>query len=169
MERLIVLLLIDTITQGHAAFRLDDNSLYVTAADPELIAIEVGEQICWLGAACGAADSTDTLAIVTAEVYRSTEQFDGSGTPIESIYITFPRTEVLKRHLTPRNPEDCWKALFRNPAIAEGFPAPIRLNDEKGSEIPLNMMAGLADAPKVTVFDGQLMIKGFSSIFVPTL
>lgn len=62
----------------------------------------------------------------------------------------------------------CWHPLFRNPIIVKGYPILARVNGEKGLEIPLNMMAGLGEASRVTNFDGGLLIKGFSTMFCPT-
>jgi hypothetical protein len=62
----------------------------------------------------------------------------------------------------------CWRSLFRNPIIVEGYPILARTNKEKGLEIPLNIMAGLGQASRATNFDGGLVIKGHSTMFCPT-
>lgn len=53
--------------------------------------------------------------------------------------------------------------------MAEGFPVRRRSNAdvERGLEIPLDIMVALSDANKVTMYHGQLMIKGPDALFVP--
>ena len=43
-----------------------------------------------------------------------------------------------------------------------------RPNKEEGLEIPLNLMAGLGEASRVTKFGGGLVIKGILTLFCPT-
>ena len=61
----------------------------------------------------------------------------------------------------------CWRSMFKNPAIVKGFPILVRSNGERGLEIPLNMMAGLGMTDQVITFGNGLILKGFSSMFVP--
>ncbi|KAF2194583.1 hypothetical protein K469DRAFT_686592 [Zopfia rhizophila CBS 207.26] len=85
----------------------------------------------------------------------------------EAVYrITF-LTEVIRMDATAENGE-CWRNLFRNPAIVRGFPILSRIESDTGVEIPLSIMAGLAEANRVTTFDGQFFVKGFSTMLVPT-
>lgn len=62
----------------------------------------------------------------------------------------------------------CWHALFRNPVIVEGYPIFKRYNNERGLDISLEMMSFLGKAPRATVFDSNLVLKGFSTMFIPT-
>ncbi|RFU26150.1 hypothetical protein B7463_g10188, partial [Scytalidium lignicola] len=50
----------------------------------------------------------------------------------------------------------------------KGCPILKRKEEERGLEIPLGMMAGLGRTPIANVFDYGLVIKGFSTMFVPT-
>lgn len=68
----------------------------------------------------------------------------------------------------PESEQSCWVPLFANPVIAQGFPVPKRDNEEKGLEISLEMMAALGGARHLTEFDGGLVLKGQSAMFVPT-
>lgn len=62
----------------------------------------------------------------------------------------------------------CWHHLFRNPTVVMGFPIPYRSRQNTGLEIPLNILADLAQATQVDVFSDKLLIKGFSSLLIPT-
>lgn len=67
----------------------------------------------------------------------------------------------------PEAEKSCWTPLFANPTIAEGFPVHKRDNEEQGLEIPLEMMAALGGARYITDYEGGLVLKGFSAMFVP--
>ncbi|KUJ16467.1 uncharacterized protein LY89DRAFT_647061 [Mollisia scopiformis] len=68
----------------------------------------------------------------------------------------------------PEGEVSCWYPLFVNPVIARGFPTAPRENDEAGLEIPIGMMAALGGARYAVEFEGGLLLKGLSSMFVPT-
>jgi hypothetical protein len=74
----------------------------------------------------------------------------------------------VERELEEQINSGCWHRLFRNPVIAKGFPIPSRTENNTGLEMPLNMMADLIEASRATTFDGQLVIKGFCTMLVPT-
>ena len=61
----------------------------------------------------------------------------------------------------------CWFPLFTNPVIAFGFSTALRNDSEVGLEIPLEMMAALGGARHVVDFEGGLVMKGHSAMFVP--
>ena len=63
--------------------------------------------------------------------------------------------------------QSCWIPLFANPVIVQGFPISERQNEEQGLEIQLEMMAALGGARYMTTFDGGLVMKGHSTLFVP--
>lgn len=63
--------------------------------------------------------------------------------------------------------QSCWLPLFSNPVIARGFPVRQRENEEKGLDIPLEIMAALGGARHITEFEGGLVLKGYSAMFVP--
>ncbi|KAK1965435.1 pfs domain-containing protein [Colletotrichum sublineola] len=62
----------------------------------------------------------------------------------------------------------CWFGLFRNSVIAKGFPVLRRDHDFDGLEIPLFVMGYLADASKLTLFNNQVLLKGFNVALVPS-
>ena len=63
--------------------------------------------------------------------------------------------------------QSCWLPLFSNPVIARGFRIPKREHGEHGLEVPLEIMAALGGARHVTEFEGGLVMKGYSVMFVP--
>lgn len=77
------------------------------------------------------------------------------------IIVTFDTSELSEQD------QCCWLPLFANPVIARGFPVPKRKDGERGLEIPLEIMAALGGARHVTEFEGGLVMKGYSAMFVP--
>jgi len=64
--------------------------------------------------------------------------------------------------------KSCWHDLFSNPVIAYNFPIPSRDDGFIGLEIPIQMMAALGGASHAVEFNGGLILKGFSCMFVPS-
>ncbi|KAI0545256.1 hypothetical protein F4679DRAFT_561798 [Xylaria curta] len=62
----------------------------------------------------------------------------------------------------------CWSSLFGQLTLVKGYPVPRRVEPETGIEIPLPMIAALANAHKVKTFLGKFLIKGFSMALIPT-
>lgn len=58
--------------------------------------------------------------------------------------------------------------MFRNPVLVDGFPIRDRRHDEVGLELSVEMMSALGEAPYATAFAGSSVLKGFSTLFVPT-
>ncbi|KAH7413544.1 hypothetical protein BKA64DRAFT_567650 [Cadophora sp. MPI-SDFR-AT-0126] len=137
-----------------------DDFVKVATTGPAPGVADVVEQLIWLGAACQTSPSPRRLAFSNAHV-----------TSMATRVPTFSINYDLE-HLEPDSSEEngsCWHALFKNPVIVKGFPIFARRYGEKGLEIPLNMMAGIGEAERATIFGDQLLIKGFSTMFVPTL
>ncbi len=120
---------------------------------------EIGQQMAWLGAALRSSPSDYRIG------YSKPLATFSSGL-VATFKFSFEVTE-LEPEAQQRN-GSCWRSLFRNPVIVEGYPILARENGEKGLEIPLNVMAGLSQASWVTNFNGGLVIKGYSTMFCPT-
>jgi hypothetical protein len=63
----------------------------------------------------------------------------------------------------------CWHTLFLDRVIVEGYPILGRFHEEHGLEVPFVLMKHLVDAAPEMDFSGWFLIKGLSSIFVPTV
>ncbi|KAG0645258.1 hypothetical protein D0Z07_8889 [Hyphodiscus hymeniophilus] len=137
---------------------INDSIVFATIKGTEPAIAEIGQQLAWLGAALRSSPS-DRIAYATPQVICSAT----TGTDFRLDFR-------VKEHTTQgfQGNGSCWRSLFRNPVIVEGYPILARVNGEKGLEIPLNMMAGLGQASRVTNFDGGLVIKGHSTILYPT-
>ena len=123
--------------------------------------VEIGEQLAWLGAALQSSASADKISLstphVTADLSFTKPRFS----------ITFPIRELeSETKIMKTQNGTCWRPLFNNPVVVEGYPITRRQFGE-GLEIPLNMMAGLGEATRTTKWDDGLLIKGFSTMFCP--
>lgn len=118
---------------------------------------EVFQQAIWMGAALRASRSEQ---VQYSSFYLTTlTTWDQSTSATFS--VTFDTSKLSE------DEQSCWLPLFANPVIAQGFPVSERENGERGLEIPLEIMAALGGARHVTDFQGGLVLKGHSAIFVP--
>ncbi|TPR11848.1 Fungal specific transcription factor domain family protein [Aspergillus niger] len=134
---------------------------------------EIGEQLAWLGSVLRCSPHDSRISYCTPFV---------SNTSVEEASIPTSQTPTLTRVSctidfkvddqeqanSPPSLGQCWHDLFRYPTVAMGFPIPYRSREQTGLEIPLNILAGLAQAEQVDIFSDKLFIKGFSSLLIPT-
>lgn len=131
---------------------------------------ETGEQFAWLSAALHSSPYKLGVAYCTpsiGEIHVDTTLHLESTTRHQiSCTIDFTIQECEERHELSNG--QCWHKMFRNPVIVQGYPIPSRSEPNTGLEIPLDMMAGLAQTRRINTFNGKLFIKGFSVMLVPT-
>jgi hypothetical protein len=123
---------------------------------PALFIVSIAQQLAWLGSALRTSD--------TKYIGRSQAQL-----------VHLPKTQSpevvwfelhFRTDLPPDDERICWHDLFFNPVIAYNFPIPKR-GEEVGLEIPIEMMASLGGASHAVEYEGGIVMKGFSSMFVP--
>ncbi|TVY48628.1 hypothetical protein LOCC1_G003111 [Lachnellula occidentalis] len=151
-----------TTTNGtKITLRIHSPSVTVVVTGTAPAIAEIGQQLAWLGAALRGAPYTDTMAYCAPKIGIS------PGSPLNfQLSFQVDNFEQIPPGEVPNG--SCWRRLFRNPIVVRGSPILARSGGERGLEIPLNMMAGLGQATRVTNFDGGLIIKGSSSMFYPT-
>jgi len=114
----------------------------------------------WLGAA---------LTYSTGrECSRITPTIEESEHMTPVFYLDFRRSPSSNSGLVTDLEGTCWHALFRSPVIVDGFPILARPENERGLEIPLDMISTLAEAHFATVYDSTLILKGLCTMLVPT-
>lgn len=133
---------------------------------------EVTEQIAWLGAALRTSDlrtsitgAEEGLSLCSPTLHLSPGLYDGDSPPTHT--LTF-RTSPIPNEPGASRTGQCWHRLFRDPCIAVGFPIPRRSKYDTGLEIPLTMMACLAQSPRIHHWFGKYLLKGFSTAVVPS-
>ena len=58
----------------------------------------------------------------------------------------------------------CWRGMFQNPVIVQGYPIPRRPEADTGLEVPLELVAALTNCRKIVKFSGITFIKGFAAM-----
>ncbi|KAK0621822.1 hypothetical protein B0T17DRAFT_305457 [Bombardia bombarda] len=149
-------------------------SIAVDAIGSAYSIAEAGEVMAWLSAAVGSSPVDRTISYH----YPSCEIRDfwrplplaATSTKINKICVIENRSgDPLYNPWGPTDKRgECWFLLFRNPAMVEGYPVPRRPEPNTGMEMSLDTIALLANVRKLSNFGGRLMLKGFSTILIPT-
>jgi hypothetical protein len=125
---------------------------------------EIAEQIGWLGAAIRASHKRSGVSISSPRIRTFPPPKHGDSA--SSCVFEFLIDGAIEY---PDNRDgQCWHLLFRNPVVVRGYPIPRRERYNSGLEIPLNMMSGLSESPRLNEFLGSYFLKGFSTAIVPT-
>lgn len=127
------------------------------------LTLEIGEQLAWLASICRQGLFPDQLTLVKPVVSTAGgKRVLGSGTILN---ISFASEKFLQ---DAHSAEDhCWLKLFRNCCIANGVSVKTREEEEKGLELSFSLMAKLGGFDRVADYAGQLVMKGFETLFVP--
>ncbi|KAI0384641.1 hypothetical protein F5Y04DRAFT_247451 [Hypomontagnella monticulosa] len=125
---------------------------------------EVIELLLWLGTSLSSlvVSQTITCQFPSCEVH----QLHPDNASI--CWPTYDSIEILRAPVSSDSTGQCWANLFRDPVLVEGYPIPRRVDRDSGLEISLNLMAQLVNAKKVSQFSGCILIKGYSTILIPT-
>ncbi|KAE8359467.1 hypothetical protein BDV27DRAFT_168539 [Aspergillus caelatus] len=146
----IIQLVKDVVRAGHGSRQICNTGDSVA---------EVGEQLAWLGAALRSSPYEYGVACCMPVIGRP---------PWPDLICKIDYTlQEREKQYTPSNAQ-CWHNLFRNHVVVTGYPIPWRSETTTGLEIPLNMMAGLAQSKGVNSFNKKLFIKEFSIMLILT-
>ena len=130
--------------------------LDIKSEAPDII-VDVFQQITWMGAALRfSSDGGVQYCEPKLERLPGDKETDSA-----RFKVTFDMKSPSEED------RSCWFPLFTNPVIAYGFLTAPRNDSEVGLEIPLDMMAVLGGARHVVEFEGGLVMKGHSAMFVP--
>lgn len=150
------------------------SAIYIEVSGSRSSIIEIGEQLAWLGGALRTSPFTglascipyvDTCPLDQDEYDELFFQNRQDSNHVLKIDFIFDKGSTdPENHIDGR----CWHNLFRNPTVVQGFPILRRESICYGLEIPLNMMAGLVGTARAHVFNNITILKGFSSMLVPS-
>jgi hypothetical protein len=149
-------------------FRIKTNDqrtqLCVEGASSNLITA-MTQLFAWIGSALNTSRFGDELlhakAILKSPSKRSLQLLQEFGSPPSiELELRFKHTPLHATEIA------CWLPLFKGATIASGFPIPDRA-EEVGLEIPLELLARLADVRQAIEFEGGIVLKGFGEMFVP--
>jgi hypothetical protein len=151
----------DTVLKGASVnLRLVGNKTLVIATGTLVPLNDIFEVIIWLGTACRASRDANDISIC--------EPIAGSDEPTTlSFKVRFELRKIPQQHNIDV-PGTCWRAMFRNPVITQGYPTPTRYDNENGLEVSPEMMVILTQTPSIVCCRGRLLLKGFNSALAPT-
>lgn len=119
--------------------------------------VEVVQIVAWIGAARQTSHDQGIQYINTDFSIRSDQ-----ARPKKPVFRLKYKVAPL-----PDNEQYCWHSLFTNAVIIQRYPIPDRDPHVQGLEIPIELMAALGGARHAMDFDGGLVLKGFSALFIP--
>ncbi|KAL6409769.1 hypothetical protein AUP68_06164 [Ilyonectria robusta] len=137
-----------------------DGTLKLRAKGPEAFVVDIIQQLCWLTATFSTSPPSEGAIAYCMSMIKPIR---GSA-PAEPIF----RLDTSFTKLVADEKNSCWLSLFPNAVIAYGFPIPERANG-MGLEMSVDLMAAIVGARHAVTFDGGVVIKGFSSMFVPVM
>ncbi|KAB8230345.1 Pfs domain protein [Aspergillus alliaceus] len=146
-----------------AAPVLADGTITTAWVDPSKIAEKSLFCVEVVGAACSIIDLGEQFAWIGASLRSSPHpQGVSYSRPIVQSFKVF--------HDNSQSNGQCWHNQFRNPVMGEGYPIARRSHPEAANDldIPFYTMAILARSRYVNKFAGKTVIKGFSTMLVPT-
>ncbi|KAH6884388.1 hypothetical protein B0T10DRAFT_550846 [Thelonectria olida] len=124
--------------------------------------VEVGEMFAWTTAALRSAPS-DEAAIVVPFLDAEAKMNE-----MNEMTCRVRSSQPARRSPSARPNGQCWKDLFRNPVVVHGFPVRRRSGEEQGLEIDLGTLARLVQTRRVAIFGDRVLLKGFSTMLIPT-
>lgn len=121
----------------------------------QLEALEMAEVLIWLAVACRSSGFRDSMQACEPKLLRD------KTSPIISFHL-----QVEKSDMTVDEEASCWCRMFKNPVLAFGYPVPVRGSEEIGLEMSAQMLTELGRATWATIFEGSVVLKGFSTMLV---
>jgi hypothetical protein len=124
---------------------------------------EIAEIMAWIGSALRSSTTSDGIQLCSPAIGQDPGNPTSHGLTCRISYSmeSQPRDKISLNG-------KCWHGLFRAPVIAKGFPISRRPASRPGLEIPLGMMATLTATTRLNSFNGKWVIKGFSTMLLPT-
>ena len=122
--------------------------------------VNLVQQICWMSLVLSASrigPEPATAGVVLSNLYPPKPS-----TTMATVDLVVKYTRIAEDQESL-----CWLKLFKEPVLALGFPVPSRTN-EIGLEMPLKLMATICGARHFVDFQGGILIKGLSSMLIPT-
>lgn len=133
----------------------DDGDLVIHAAGAADMLVDLTQQLAWIGSAFRSSPYPGKLA------YGTVVLDDSALNNRAHFGLSFQAQPV------PSGEDSCWLSLFSEASIAHGFLVPPR-QDERGLEIPLQLMMAIAGVRHAVEYQGGVLLKGFSHMLVPT-
>ncbi|KAF7520123.1 hypothetical protein G7054_g12877 [Neopestalotiopsis clavispora] len=108
----------------------------------------------------------DTVVDIGEQIIRVARETDLIGSTI-SLALELG-AEITEEKIAVSDEGCCWRDLFRDPLLVQGYPIAKRPEHVPGSEMSLTTMMMLIGARRITPFKRNLFIKGHSKMLVAT-
>lgn len=116
----------------------------------------IGQQLAWLGAVC----QLPSKGLRYCDpVFTRTKREDLSGLLVEIKYDTVAFDEDEAKL--------CWHSLMADSIIATGFPIAERSDEDKGLQLPIEVMAAIAGVSMAVDMGSGFILKGDTLAFIP--
>ncbi|KAL6796850.1 hypothetical protein J3E68DRAFT_426395 [Trichoderma sp. SZMC 28012] len=136
---------------------------------------EIGEQIGWLATTFRSQLQDSEIFFCYPEItnFQANDSEESQSMENEFEQSFLCRINVATYQIRANLPGfngQCWQQMFNNPVVVTGYPITPRkdLNTGVGLELPFDMMTTLADARYLTTFEDRTLVKGFSTVLIPT-
>jgi hypothetical protein len=139
--------------------RIENSDVHVECEGPAPIVSQVISQFAWFGAACKDSPQADLYCYSSPKI----ENFRGSGGTTQ--------LDLTYHSDSPDNSSDhnCWQTLCSGVSVASGFPIRARSDSTQGMELSADAMIIVGGTDYATKHNGHFMLKGFSTMFLPTI
>ncbi|KAI1395068.1 hypothetical protein F4819DRAFT_501317 [Hypoxylon fuscum] len=152
-----------TMTDGtRVAVSIQTSGVVLIASGQPDTVVEIGEQLAWISSAlhpCERTGVTHSIPLIRNVTQTSqTESF---------VSIKIELSCVLEQNTQTRDEKgNCWQTLFDNPVIVQGYPIRRRRLQQTGLEMSIDVMATLVGTQKITTFNRNIFVKGFSAMLI---
>lgn len=157
--------------------RLDDESCVIEAFGTQSGLGDVAEQLLWISTSLRTSSvAAKGISLWSAELVPTTslppkatlldKEYYHECLGVVDFLVVYTANSLPEGTWRPEG--DCWTALFSSCPLVTGYPIPSRNPRRPGLEIPLDIMAALIGADRITPFGHDLIIKGYSDLFYAT-
>lgn len=157
--------------------RLDDESCVIEAFGTQNGLGDVTEQLLWISTSLRTSSVAATgISLCSAELVPKTtlppkatlldEEYYHECLGVVDFDVVYTANPLPEGNWLAEG--DCWIDLFTSCPLVIGYPIPTRKPRRPGLEIPLDIMAALIGADRITPFGHDLIIKGYSDLFYAT-
>lgn len=140
----------------------------IIAFGSEEFLIEIAQQLSWLTASIrlpinGQVSLSDSLLISSGAGFVSDSPLISGDAGFE---VPVYKVLTLPLHRAPEIENSCWLPLFLGTVIARNYLIPER-GQERGLELPFDLMAAVAGIMVPKYHDGGIYLKGYSRLLYP--
>jgi hypothetical protein len=138
---------------------INTSAIHIDAEGSPEYLCAVGQQLAWLGAVCHFTESKPCYCDTLWSRTDSTRTISKDTISFEITYeiVPFDKNEI----------EMCWHRLIEGATVATGFPVPSRSIENRGLQVPLDIMAALVGSSVAVDTGSGYFIRGEACALYP--